>query len=123
LLSQIRNGDERTLTLRLIANGAERIELIAPEDSKVRAAGVPGFVRQIDAVADDGKYYVDCFGHSCDGATLQLTIGQLKPVEFLILGTRAPLPTRAAPLLAARPKIARPQYNRDESIVFARRNL
>jgi hypothetical protein len=123
LLSQIRNRNERTLTLRLTANGAERIQLIAPEDARVRAAGVPGFVRPIDAAADDGQYYVDCFGRSCDGATLQLTIGRPKPVEFLTLGTRAPLPPSAAPLLAARPKFARPQYNRDESIVFVRRNL
>jgi hypothetical protein len=123
LLSQIRNGNERTLTLRLAANGAERIELIAPEDSKVRAAGVPDFIRPIDATAEEGKYYIDCFGRSCDGATLQLVIGQPKPVEFLILGTRAPLPPSAAPLLAARPRFARPQYNRDESIVFTRRNL
>ena len=43
LLSEIRNGDERTLTLRLIANGAERIELIAPEElqgSRSRSARV-----------------------------------------------------------------------------------
>jgi hypothetical protein len=123
LLSQVRNGDERTLTLRLMANGAERVELIAPEDSKVRAAGVPGFVRPIDAAADEGKYFIDCFGRSCDGATLQVVIGQPRPVEFLILGSRAPLPPSAAPLLAARPKFARPQYNRDERIVFTRRNL
>jgi hypothetical protein len=123
LLSQVRNGDERTLMLRLEANGAERVELIAPEDSKVRAAGVPGFVRPIDAAAEDGKYFIDCFGRSCDGATLQVVIGQPKPVDFLILGARAPLPPSAALLLAARPKFARPQYNRDESIVFTRRNL
>ncbi len=123
LLSEIRNGDERTLTLRLVANGAERIELIAPEDSKVRAAGVPGSVRSIDAAADEGKYFIDCFGRSCDGATLQLVIGQLEPTEFLILGSRAPLPPIASPLLAARPKFARPQYNRDEIITFTRRKL
>jgi hypothetical protein len=123
VLSQVQNGNERTLTLRFIANGVERIELIAPEDAKVRAAGVPGFVRPIDASAEEGKYFVDCFGRSCDGATLQLTIDEPKPVEFLILGSRPPLPPGAAPLIAAKPKFARPQYNRDESIVFTRRNL
>jgi hypothetical protein len=84
---------------------------------------VSGFVRPIDAAAEDGKYFIDCFGRSCDGATLEVVIGQPKPIEFLILGSRAPLPPSAAPLLAARPKFARPQYNRDESIVFTRRNL
>jgi hypothetical protein len=54
---------------------------------------------------------------------LQLTIGQRKPVEFIILGTRTPLPASAAPLLKARPRYARPQYNRDEAIAFIGRRL
>jgi hypothetical protein len=122
LISEVRAGIERTLTLRLNANGNERVELVAPSDSKIRSAGVQGFVRPIDQ-SEDGKYFIDCFGRSCDGATLQLTTGQLTPVEFLILGGKAPLPPSAAPLLAARPRFARPQYNRDESIAFATRRL
>jgi hypothetical protein len=122
LMSQTKAGSERTLELRLTANGNERIELIAPADARIRSAGVAGFVRPIDQ-RQDGKYFIDCFGRSCDGLTLQLTIGQLKPVQFLILGSPGPLPSGAAPLLAARPQFARPQYNRDESIVFARVNL
>ena len=39
------------------------------------------------------------------------------------LGTRAQLPPSAAPLLAARPRFARPQYNRDESITLGHVNL
>jgi hypothetical protein len=35
-----------------------------------------------------------------------------------VLGGKAPLPPGAAPLIAARPRFARPQYNRDESIAF-----
>ena len=122
LLSQVKAGDERTLTLRLSANGNERIELIGPADARLRSAGVEGFVRPIDQT-EDGKYFIECFGRSCDGATLHLTIGQLKPVQFLILGSKAPLPPSAAPLIASRPRFARPQYNRDESITFARVNL
>jgi hypothetical protein len=122
LISEVRAGNERTLTLRLNANGNERVELVAPSGSKIRSAGVPGFVRPIDQ-SEDGKYFIDCFGRSCEGATLQLTTGQLTPVEFLILGGKAPLPPSAAPLLAARPRFARPQYNRDESIAFATRRL
>jgi len=122
LLSQVKAGDERTLTLRLFANGNERIELIGPSDARLRSAGVEGFVRPIDHT-EDGKYFIDCFGRSCDGATIQLTIGQLKPVRFLALGSKSPLPPSAAPLIASRPRFARPQYNRDESITFARVNL
>jgi hypothetical protein len=122
LISEVRAGNERTLILRLNANGNERVELVAPSDSKIRSAGVQGFVRPIDQ-SEDGKYFIDCFGRSCDGATLQLTTGQLTPVEFLVLGGKAPLPPTAAPLLAARPRFAHPQYNRDESIAFATRRL
>jgi hypothetical protein len=122
VISEVRNASERTLTLRLVANGAERIELIAPQNARLRSAGLPGDIRPIDQ-SEDGKYFVDCFGRACDGLTRQLVIGRIVPVEFLILGGRAQLPPSAAPLLAARPKFARPQYTRDESIAFTRRNL
>jgi hypothetical protein len=118
----MKTGDERALTLRLTANGNERIDLVAPADARIRSAGVEGFVRPIDQTGQ-GKYLIDCFGRSCDRATLQLTIGQLKPVQFLILGSKAQLPASAAPLLAARPRVARPQYNRDESIIFTHMTL
>lgn len=119
LVSQVRNGDERALTVRLAANGNERVELIAPPDARLRAAGLPGAVRPIDQT-EDGKYFIDCSGRSCDGLTIQLVIGQPELVEFLVLGGRTPPPRSAAPLLVARPVNARPQYNRDESIAFAR---
>jgi hypothetical protein len=122
LLGEVRKNSQRTLTIRLSANGNERIGLIAPKDAKISSAGAPGFVRPIDE-AQGGKYSVDCFGRSCDGLTLQLTTGSLKPIEFLVLGGRGQLPPSANPLLAARPKFARPQYNRDETITFARVKL
>jgi len=121
LLSQVQAGSDRTLTLRLVANGNERVDLIAPGDAMIRTAGMPGFVRPIDG--DSGKYSVSCFGRSCDGATVQLTIGRLKPVEFIVLGGRQPLPGSATELLLARPAVARPQYNRDEAIAFRTRRL
>jgi hypothetical protein len=122
-LSEIRNGDERTLSLRLLSTGFDRIELIGPPDAKIRSAGSPGFVRPIDSAAEAGRYDIDCFGRSCDGAPLQLTIASPKPVEFIVIGSRAGLPPSAAPLLAGRPKFARPQYNRDETIAFLRVKL
>jgi hypothetical protein len=122
-LSEVQSGNERTLTLRLLSAGFDRVLLLGPENSKIRAAGTPGFVRPIDAAAEDGKYSIDCFGRSCDGATLQLTIGQPGSVEFTLVGTHPGLPPSASPLLAARPKFARPQYNRDETIAFTRVKL
>jgi len=122
LISETKAGNERTLALRLAVNGNDRVKLIAPADALIRSAGVSGFVRPINQ-NEEGKYFIECFGRSCDGLTLQLTIGQLKPIQFLVLGSKAPLPPSAAPLIAARPRFARPQYNRDESIVFTGVNL
>jgi Peptidase family M28 len=122
VVSQSQSGNERTLTLRLAANGNQQVALIAPVDAHVLRAGAEDFVRPIDQ-AEAGKYFVDCFGGSCDGATLEVSIGQLQPVSILVLGSRSPLPPSAGPLLAARPRFARPQYNRDESITFVTRRL
>jgi hypothetical protein len=122
LLSEVRAGDERTLTIRLRANGNDSISLIAPEDARVFSAGAAGFVRPM-AEGAAGKFSIGCSGRSCDGAVLQLTTGRVKPVPFVLVGSRAALPASAAPLLAARPGFARPQYNPDESITFARVNL
>lgn len=122
LLSEMRNGDERRLTLRLVANGNENIDFVAPEDSKIRAAGVPGFVRPVDR-SESGKYYIGCTGRSCDGATLQLTTDQPKPISFLVIGSRRSLPPAAAPLLRAKPRFARPQYAPNATIAFTRVKL
>lgn len=122
LLSEVRSGFQRRLTLRLSANGNEHVDLIAPADARVLAAGVAGAVRATDQL-EDGKYYVGCFGRSCDGATLGLTVGRLAPINLVVLGGRGALPPSAQPLLAARPRFARPQYNRDEAIAFATKRL
>jgi hypothetical protein len=122
-LGEVRKNNSRTLTLRFLSAGFDRIELVAPANAKILAAGAAGYVRPIDATVQEGKYYIDCFGRSCDGLTFQLVIGQLKPVDVLVLGYHGGLPPSAGSLLSARPKFARPQYNRDETIAFARTGL
>lgn len=122
ILSATDHGRERTVTVRLSSNGWQRTMLIAPKNAQICAAGTPGFVRPIDPSAT-GPYVVDCFGRACDGATLTLVIGKREPVKLTIVGSRAGLPGSAAPLTAARPRFARPQYGRDETLAFAVRNL
>jgi hypothetical protein len=122
LVSQVRNGNERTLLLRLVPNGAMHVELLAPRDAGIASAGIGDFVRPIDRT-DEGKYFIDCSGRSCDEVPLQLTIDNLKPIEFLVIGSGHPLPASAIPLLGARPILARPQYAPDEGIAFARVKL
>ena len=122
-VAMLRNANERTLMVRLRPNGAERIVLIAPDDARIRAAGTAGFVRPIDATAEDGKYLISCFGRSCEGMTFEIVTGQPRSIEFTVVGLRRGLPDSAAPLLAARPQFARPQYAPDQTIVFTRIKL
>ena len=118
----MRNGSERTLTFRISANGADQIYLVAPGDSKIRSAGAPESERPIDQ-GEDGEYSISCSGRSCDGAILRLTTDRLRPIRFLVAGSSPGLPPSAAGLVAARPELARPQYNPDASITFTHLSL
>ncbi len=99
------------------------MSLVAPQDARIRSAGVEGFVRPIDSAAEDGKYIVSCSGRSCDGMTLEIRTGSTKPLNFILAGVRSGLPPSAGPLIAARPKFARPQYAPDQTIAFTRVKL
>ncbi len=123
LLSIVRNGRQRTITLRLRSNGGERISLVAPQDAQIRAAGMAGFIRPIDSAADEGQYSVSCSGRSCDGTTLQIVTDAEKPIKFIAVGARFGLPQSAQSLLAARPRFARPQYAPDQTVVLTRVKL
>ena len=122
-ISIVRNSNERTISLRLHSNGAQRISLVAPEDARIRAAGTAGFVRPIDAAADEGQYSVSCSGRSCDGMTLEIVTDNPRPIEFILVGATSGLPSSAQPLLAARPQFARPQYAPDQTVAFTRVKL
>jgi hypothetical protein len=118
LVSQVRNRDERSLTLRVSANGNDSIALIAPEDAKLRSAGVQGFVRAIDP-NENGKYYLSCFGRSCDGWLVEIVVKDPNPIRFTVVGQKLGLPEGAIPLFHEAPSFAEPQYNPDASIVFS----
>ena len=123
LLQAVRHGTGRTLRLRLKMNGAERLVLIAPPEAHIRAAGVAGFLRRAGESASEGKFTITCTGRTCDGAELQIDLGSLRPVELMMIGARNGLPPIGAPLLAARPPFARPQYTPDETVAFTRVGL
>ncbi|GAA4717868.1 M28 family peptidase [Sphingomonas lutea] len=120
VVSTVANGRERAVTARLRANGSTRLTLIGPKDARIRAAGTAGFVRPIDAAAEEGEYLISCFGRSCDGAELHIRIDRAEPVTFKLVGMRAGLPVSAAPLLDAKPRFARPQYAPNQTLVVSR---
>ena len=119
-LEIVRNGNERAIRLRLNANGAERIALIAPEDAHLRSAGVPGLARPLGSGDSSGKFTISCTGRSCDGMELTIVQASARPTVLTVVGARNGLPSSADPLVAARPALARPQYTPDETVTVAR---
>jgi hypothetical protein len=120
----LQSGNERRIRLRLKANGAQRILLIAPSNAHLRTAGVDGFIRPISGGdSASGKFNIACTGRSCDGMQLTLDAATSKPIALTIVGSRNGLPPSAVPLLQARPANARPQYVPDETVVVAHVNL
>jgi hypothetical protein len=117
-LELVRNGAERTIRLRLKTNGSERILLVAPAEAHIRTAGVPGFIRSIGGDDSAGKFTISCTGRSCDGTELMINLYDPKPVTLTLVGARNGLPARAAPLVRARPRFARPQYTPDETLAI-----
>lgn len=113
----------RRIHLRLAANGAAGIALIAPPEARLVAAGADGFIRPFGIGAAGDKYVLRCVGRACDGASLDIVLRNPQPVEFTIVGTRSGLPAVAAPLAAARPADARPQYAPDSTITIGRIRL
>lgn len=116
-------GGARRVTIRIQANGAETVALVAPKDARILAAGIGAFVRPISRQAKEGRYVVRCFGRSCDGLAMDVVIGKAAPVDVIVLGSRSGLPASATPLVAARPKFARPQYSPDATIIMSRLRL
>jgi hypothetical protein len=123
VLETVRHGNDRTVRLRLIANGAERIVLLVPPEARVRAAGVAGFIRPAGDSASESKTTITCTGRACDGLELRIDFGSAKPVVLTLAGARNGLPRQAAPLVAARPPFARPQYTPDQTVAFTRVKL
>ena len=108
----------RRLRLGLATNGAESVALIAPADARLRAAGAGAYLRRFERGSDKDKYYLRCVGRACDGAVLDVIVGNARPLEFTIIGTRSGLPAVAAALIRARPATARAQYGPDATIAI-----
>jgi peptidase M28-like protein len=123
LVAEARRGDTRRLRLRLAANGAESIALIAPAGARLRSAGTGAFLRRFGRGGAEAKYVLRCAGRACDGAELDIVAGAPGPIDFTIVGTRAGLPAVAAPLVRARPATAQAQYGPDATIAIGRIRL
>jgi hypothetical protein len=110
----------RIVRLRIAANGAENVTLIAPAAARLWGAAGGGFVARFGANEGGDRYAIRCAGRACDGATIDVAIGTAAPVDLTIVGTRSGLPAAARALVRARPADARPQYAPDSTISLGR---
>ncbi|WP_205480578.1 M20/M25/M40 family metallo-hydrolase [Sphingomonas arenae] len=115
-------GRARRLRFRLSTGGADSVTIMAPEQADVRAAGLAGETRPIRAEGTKGSYTLSCTGRRCDGALLEMVVGTA-PVQLTLIGTQWRLPPAAAPLLAAKPANAQPQYLPHATIVVERMRI
>lgn len=120
---EIRVPGGRRVLVRLLTNGADSVMLVASDGTRVVAAGAPGQLRRFDPQARDDLATLSCTGRSCDGAVLELQVRGDAPLTLMVLGTRWSLPASAAPLQAARPANARPQYLPDATVLVRRISL
>jgi MFS family permease len=123
LLDSVTQGNERRIRLRLKANAAERILIIAPAEAHIATAGMTRFIRPIAGADSSGKFMISCAGRSCDGAELSIDLLSAGPTLFTLVGARNGLPASAAKLMAGRPRYARPQYTPDETVAIAQVKL
>ncbi|HZG47724.1 MAG TPA: M20/M25/M40 family metallo-hydrolase [Allosphingosinicella sp.] len=105
----------RRVTLRLVMNGWDGAVLNLPASASAKALIAGGISRPFGAGTGAGDYSLRCTGRSCDGFTFDLLLGSTAPVDGTLIGNVARLPASAAPLVAARPELARPQYVPDAS--------
>jgi hypothetical protein len=122
-VSQTRVGAGRLLTLRLASAGADTWWLRAPAAAQLRSVRLNGEARSFGKGKGEDDFVLRCHGRRCEGATLELLIGNPAPVEMTMSAMRRGLPAAAAPLLRARPSNAAPQYSPDATYSVVRTRL
>ena len=77
---------------------------------------MPGEPVPIPRTGEPRKAVLRCTGRSCDGLVIEALLGDTRPVTAELFSTRFGLPPQGAPLAAARPHDAIPQYAPDSTI-------
>ncbi|MEA3002652.1 MAG: hypothetical protein QOH81_1440 [Sphingomonadales bacterium] len=116
-------GGGRLITLRLASGGSDQMVLRGEPESGLRGVRIAGSAARFGAGRKTDPFFIRCAGRSCDGATIELLTARPGPLDLTLIGIRFGLPAAAAPLVAARPVTAQPQYSPDSSLVVDRLRL
>ncbi|MEP6983153.1 MAG: M20/M25/M40 family metallo-hydrolase [Sphingomicrobium sp.] len=110
-------GNGRRLRIALSpGGGGDAVAIRFPDNAKVLALGLPGEPVPIPRTGKPRKAVLRCTGRSCEGLVIEALLGDTRPVTAEIFATRFSLPPQGAPLVAARPHDAVPQYAPDSTI-------
>jgi hypothetical protein len=123
LSSQREAPGGRLLTVRMRGAGFDSVALRAPPQAVMHRVRAGAFTRSFGEGGDEDPWYLRCVGRSCDGATFEILVGGRTPIELTLIASTTALPEAARPLLAARPRLSRPQYSPDSTIVTRRFRL
>lgn len=119
LLSRRNTPEGRLLRVRIANSGHDAMLLRTAPDVPLILASMDGAPpRRFGKGQGKEPFVLRCLGRACDGATLTLLVAGNAPVQFTLVGIRYGLPQKAAPLRAARPAYAQPQYAPDASYIW-----
>jgi len=116
LVSSVPAGSGRRIRIALSLGGGDAVAIRFPEHSKVLALGLPGEAVVIPPNGEPAKAILRCAGRSCNGLVVEAILGDTQPITAELYSTRSSLPPQCAPLVAARPRNAIPQYAPDSTI-------
>ena len=111
------------MRLRIASAGSDHVLLRAEPDSGLVGARIDGSAARFGKGGKKDPFFIRCAGRSCDGAVIDLVTARPGPLVLTMIGIRFALPPAAAPLVAARPGNAQPQYNPDSSFAVDRVRL
>ncbi|MES2326645.1 MAG: M28 family peptidase [Pseudomonadota bacterium] len=116
VISGVPAGSGRRIRIALSLSGGDAVAIRFPEHSKVLALGLPGEAMAIPPTGEPAKAMLRCAGRSCDGLVVEAILGDARPITLELYSIRFGLPPQGAPLVAARPRNAIPQYAPDSTI-------
>ena len=109
-------GKGRRIRIALSPGGGDAVSIRFPESAQVIALGLPDRPVAVPADGLPTKSALRCTGRSCEGLVIEALLGNDRPVTAELYSTRFGLPPEAAPLVAARPRNAIPQYAPDSTV-------
>lgn len=119
IVSSVQGDAGRTLSLRLSANGADEIILIAPEEALLTDAAAGG---EKSSFAGKGEKVIRCAGRACADFSVVATVGKA-PADWTIIGVRHGLGPDGDALKAARPDWAVPAHGGDARLILSRQTI